>query len=86
VYLDFADAIKRNGKKWIEEKYGNLFDMYHEITAEDPYKTPCEFTRGSLHHGRTVVDYNLMSTIPGLYSSARRTSPTMEQTAWAPAR
>jgi succinate dehydrogenase / fumarate reductase flavoprotein subunit len=39
VYLDFAGAIKQNGKQWIEEKYGNLFDMYHEITDEDPYTT-----------------------------------------------
>ena len=68
VYLDFADAIKRNGKAWIEEKYGNLFDMYHEITAEDPYRTPMRIYP-AVHYtmGGLWVDYNLMSTIPGLY-------------------
>jgi len=68
VYLDFSDAIKRNGKGWIEEKYGNLFDMYHEITAEDPYKTPMRIYP-AVHYtmGGLWVDYNLMSTIPGLY-------------------
>lgn len=68
VYLDFADAINRNGKAWIEEKYGNLFDMYHEITAEDPYKTPMRIYP-AVHYtmGGLWVDYNLMSTIPGLY-------------------
>jgi succinate dehydrogenase / fumarate reductase, flavoprotein subunit len=68
VYLDFADAIKRNGKAWIAEKYGNLFDMYHEITAEDPYATPMRIYP-AVHYtmGGLWVDYNLMSTIPGLY-------------------
>ena len=68
VYLDFADAIKRNGKSVIEEKYGNLFDMYHEITAEDPYSTPMRIYP-AVHYtmGGLWVDYNLMSTIPGLY-------------------
>ena len=68
VYLDFADAIKRNGKEWIEEKYGNLFDMYHEITAEEPYKSPMRIYP-AVHYmmGGLWVDYNLMSTIPGLY-------------------
>jgi len=68
VYLDFADAIQRNGKAWIEEKYGNLFDMYHEITAEDPYTTPMRIYP-AVHYtmGGLWVDYNLMSTIPGLY-------------------
>ena len=68
VYLDFADAINRNGKSWIEEKYGNLFDMYHEITAEDPYTTPMRIYP-AVHYtmGGLWVDYNLMSTIPGLY-------------------
>ena len=68
VYLDFSDAIKRNGKPWIEEKYGNLFDMYHEITAEDPYATPMRIYP-AVHYtmGGLWVDYNLMSTIPGLY-------------------
>ena len=68
VYLDFGDAINRNGKAWIEEKYGNLFDMYHEITAEDPYRTPMRIYP-AVHYtmGGLWVDYNLMSTIPGLY-------------------
>ncbi|HEX9160468.1 MAG TPA: fumarate reductase/succinate dehydrogenase flavoprotein subunit [Thermoanaerobaculia bacterium] len=68
VYLDFADAIERLGRKTIEERYGNLFEMYHDITAEDPYHVPMRiypaphYTMGGLW-----VDYNLMSTIPGLY-------------------
>ena len=68
VYLDFADAIKRNGRHWIEEKYGNLFDMYHEITAEDPYANPMRIYP-AVHYtmGGLWVDYNLMSTIPGLF-------------------
>jgi succinate dehydrogenase / fumarate reductase flavoprotein subunit len=68
VYLDFGDAIQRNGKPWIEEKYGNLFDMYHEITAEDPYAVPMRIYP-AVHYtmGGLWVDYNLMSTIPGLY-------------------
>jgi succinate dehydrogenase / fumarate reductase, flavoprotein subunit len=68
VYLDFGDAIKRNGKEWIAEKYGNLFDMYHEITAEDPYKNPMRIYP-AMHYtmGGLWVDYNLMSTVPGLY-------------------
>lgn len=68
VYLDFADAIKRNGKEWIKEKYGNLFHMYHEITAEDPYTVPMRIYP-AVHYtmGGLWVDYNLMSTIPGLF-------------------
>jgi len=68
VYLDFAEAIKRLGKENIEEKYGNLFDMYREITGEDPYKTPMRIYP-AIHYtmGGLWVDYNLMSTIPGLY-------------------
>jgi len=68
VYLDFADAIKRIGKAAIEEKYGNLFQMYQMITAENPYTVPMRiypaphYTMGGLW-----VDYNLMSTIPGLF-------------------
>jgi succinate dehydrogenase / fumarate reductase flavoprotein subunit len=69
VYLDFADAIKRNGKPWVEEKYGNLFDMYHEITAENAYETPMRIYP-AVHYtmGGLWVDYNLMTTIPGLYT------------------
>jgi succinate dehydrogenase / fumarate reductase, flavoprotein subunit len=68
VYLDFGEAIQRNGKPWIEEKYGNLFDMYHEITAEDPYRVPMRIYP-AVHYtmGGLWVDYNLMSTIPGMY-------------------
>ena len=68
VYLDFSDALNRNGKQWIEEKYGNLFDMYHEITAEDPYSIPMRIYP-AVHYtmGGLWVDYNLMSTIPGLF-------------------
>lgn len=68
VYLDFSDAIKRLGRQVIEERYGNLFAMYHEITAEDPYKTPMRIYP-AVHYtmGGLWVDYNLMSTIPGLY-------------------
>ena len=68
VYLDFADSIKRLGKHVIEERYGNLFDMYHEITAEDPYKSPMRIYP-AVHYtmGGLWVDYNLMSTIPGLF-------------------
>ncbi|MGE5497337.1 MAG: fumarate reductase/succinate dehydrogenase flavoprotein subunit, partial [Syntrophothermus sp.] len=68
VYLDFADAIKRLGKKNIEEKYGNLFQMYEMITNEDPYKVPMRIYP-AIHYtmGGLWVDYNLMSTIPGLF-------------------
>jgi succinate dehydrogenase / fumarate reductase flavoprotein subunit len=68
VYLDFTDSIKRLGKHVIEERYGNLFDMYHEITAEDPYKSPMRIYP-AVHYtmGGLWVDYNLMSTIPGLF-------------------
>jgi succinate dehydrogenase / fumarate reductase flavoprotein subunit len=68
VYLDFAEAIQRNGREWIIEKYGNLFDIYHEITAEDPFKVPMRIYP-AVHYtmGGLWVDYNLMSTIPGLY-------------------
>jgi len=68
VYLDFADAIKRNGKAWVEEKYGNLFDMYKQITGEDGYATPMRIYP-AVHYtmGGLWVDYNLMSTIPGLF-------------------
>ena len=68
VYLDFGDAINRNGREWIDEKYGNLFDMYHEITAEDPYAVPMRIYP-AVHYtmGGLWVDYNLMSTLPGLY-------------------
>lgn len=68
VYLDFRDAIKRDGKKVISEKYGNLFDMYHRITDENPYEVPMRIYP-AVHYtmGGLWVDYNLMSTIPGLH-------------------
>jgi len=68
VYLDFRDAIGRLGREVIAERYGNLFDMYQNITGEDPYQVPMRiypaphYTMGGLW-----VDYNLMSTIPGLH-------------------
>jgi succinate dehydrogenase / fumarate reductase flavoprotein subunit len=69
VYLDFADAIERLGQQTIRERYGNLFQMYERITGEDPYKVPMRiypaphYTMGGLW-----VDYDLMTTIPGLYA------------------
>ncbi|MGB0606176.1 MAG: fumarate reductase/succinate dehydrogenase flavoprotein subunit [Candidatus Latescibacterota bacterium] len=69
VYLDFADAIKRDGEQVIRQKYGNLFDMYSEITAENPYKTPMRIYP-AVHYtmGGLWVDYNLMSNLPGLFA------------------
>lgn len=68
VYLDFADAIKRLGKEKIEERYGNLFEMYERITNDDPYTTPMMIYPASHYTmGGVWVDYNLMSTIPGLH-------------------
>jgi len=68
VYLDFAQSIERLGRQAISERYGNLFAMYEKITGEDPYRTPMRiypaphYTMGGLW-----VDYNLMSTVPGLF-------------------
>jgi len=70
VYLDFSDSIKRLGQPTIESRYGNLFDMYANITGENPYEKPMRiypaphYTMGGLW-----VDYNLMTTIPGLYAA-----------------
>jgi succinate dehydrogenase / fumarate reductase flavoprotein subunit len=68
VYLDFADAIKRLGEQVIRERYGNLFDMYEKITGENAYRVPMRIYP-AVHYamGGTWVDYNLMSTIPGLF-------------------
>jgi succinate dehydrogenase / fumarate reductase flavoprotein subunit len=68
VYLDFSEATKRLGRKSIEERYGNLFEMYNRITGEDPYKVPMRIYP-AIHYtmGGLWVDYNLMSTIPGLF-------------------
>jgi len=69
VYLDFGDAIRRLGKGTIEERYGNLFEMYEKITGDDPYQVPMRiypaphYTMGGLW-----VDYNLMTTVPGLFA------------------
>ena len=68
VYLDFADAISRLGQDVIEERYGNLFEMYERITGENPYTTPMMIYPASHYTmGGLWVDYNLMSTIPGLH-------------------
>ncbi|HVK35418.1 MAG TPA: fumarate reductase/succinate dehydrogenase flavoprotein subunit [Microlunatus sp.] len=68
VYLDFADAIARLGRKAVEAKYGNLFDMYAQITGENPYETPMRIYP-AVHYtmGGLWVDYDLQSSIPGLY-------------------
>jgi len=68
VYLDFGDAIQRLGKRTIAERYGNLFDMYERIAGEDPYSVPMRIFP-AIHYtmGGLWVDYNLMSTIPGLF-------------------
>ncbi|HET7025864.1 MAG TPA: fumarate reductase/succinate dehydrogenase flavoprotein subunit [Gemmatimonadales bacterium] len=68
VYLDFADAIKRLGRHKIEERYGNLFEMYQRITDEDPYQVPMRIYP-AIHYtmGGLWVDYDLMSTVPGLH-------------------
>ncbi|HYW36340.1 MAG TPA: fumarate reductase/succinate dehydrogenase flavoprotein subunit [Balneolaceae bacterium] len=68
VYLDFSDAIERDGRDTIEEKYGNLFEMYENITDENPYEVPMRIFP-AVHYvmGGLWVDYNLMSTIPGLF-------------------
>jgi len=68
VYLDFADAIGRMGHDAIQDRYGNLFEMYDKITGEDPYRVPMRIFP-ALHYtmGGLWVDYNLMSTVPGLF-------------------
>jgi succinate dehydrogenase / fumarate reductase flavoprotein subunit len=68
VYLDFSDAIGRLGERVVRERYGNLFDMYEKITGENAYQTPMRIYP-AVHYtmGGTWVDYNLMSTLPGLF-------------------
>ncbi len=68
VYLDFADAVRRLGEGGVRERYGNLFDIYHEITAESAYTAPMRIFP-AVHYtmGGLWVDYNLMSNIPGLF-------------------
>jgi len=69
VYLDFADAISRLGEDTIRERYGNLFQMYEKIAAENPYKTPMRIFP-AVHYtmGGLWVDYNLQTTVPGLFA------------------
>ncbi|MCH8495040.1 MAG: fumarate reductase/succinate dehydrogenase flavoprotein subunit [Balneolales bacterium] len=69
VYLDFRDSIKRYGRDKISERYGNLFDMYEKITDENPYETPMRIFP-AVHYtmGGLWVDYNLQTTVPGLYA------------------
>jgi succinate dehydrogenase / fumarate reductase flavoprotein subunit len=69
VFLDFADAIKRDGEDVIRAKYGNLFDMYQQITGDNPYKGPM-MIYPAVHYtmGGLWVDYNLMTNVPGLYA------------------
>ncbi len=68
VYLDFSDSIQRLGRHTIEERYGNLFEIYERITGDDPYSTPMRIYP-AVHYtmGGLWVDYNLQSTIPGLF-------------------
>ena len=68
VYLDFSDAIRRLGEAGVRERYGNLFDIYHEITNENAYRTPMRIYP-AVHYtmGGLWVDYNLMSNVPGLF-------------------
>ena len=69
VFLDFEDAINRLGKDTVEARYGNLFEMYNRITDDDPYSTPMQIFP-AVHYtmGGLWVDYNLMTTVPGLYA------------------
>jgi succinate dehydrogenase / fumarate reductase flavoprotein subunit len=70
VYLDFSDAINRLGKSVVEERYGNLFDMYERIAGENPYDVPMRIYPASHYTmGGLWVDYELMTTIPGLYAA-----------------
>ncbi|MGC9374452.1 MAG: fumarate reductase/succinate dehydrogenase flavoprotein subunit [Bacteroidales bacterium] len=69
VYLDFRDAVQKQGKKAIKGKYGNLFELYEKITGESPYETPMMiYPAGHYTMGGLWVDYNLMTTIPGLFA------------------
>lgn len=69
VYLDFSDAIKRDGEQAIRDRYGNLFEMYNRITDEDPYKVPMRIFP-AVHYtmGGLWVDYNLQTTVPGTFA------------------
>src|SRR5690606_19310518 len=68
VYLDFADAIARLGTRGVRELYGNIFEMYRHITGEDPYRAPMRiYPAAHYTMGGLWVDYDLMSTVPGLF-------------------
>ncbi len=70
VYLDFSDAIRRDGQSAVEERYGNLFQMYDRITGEDPYQVPMRIYPATHYTmGGLWVDYDLMTNIPGLYAA-----------------
>ncbi len=70
VYLDFSDSVHRLGKEVVEERYGNLFEMYERITGEDPYVVPMRIYPASHYTmGGLWVDYELMTTVPGLYAA-----------------
>jgi succinate dehydrogenase / fumarate reductase flavoprotein subunit len=84
VYLDFADSIKRLGKKTIAERYGNLFEMYERITDEDPYKLPMRiFPAGALHDGRPLGGLQPDEHDPGLFVLGEANFSTTARTGWA---
>jgi succinate dehydrogenase / fumarate reductase, flavoprotein subunit len=69
VFLDFKDSIKKQGKKAIEDKYGNLFEMYEKIAGTNPYEEPMRiYPAGHYTMGGLWVDYNMMTTVPGLFA------------------
>ena len=88
VYLDFKTAIDRLGRNVIEERYGNLFDMYENITGENPYEVAdAHLPGGALHDGRALGGLQPdVATCPGCSSSAKRTSRTTAPTGLALAR
>ena len=88
VYLDFSDAIRRLGEESVREKYGNLFDMYEEITGDDAYKVPdAHLSRAALHDGRIVGGLPFdVHACRGCLWAAKRTSPITARTGWARAR
>ncbi len=75
------ETVVRLGKEWVEEKYGNLFQMYQQITDQNPYETPMKIYP-AVHYtmGGVWVDYNLQSTIPGCFVAERQTFQIMVQT------
>jgi succinate dehydrogenase / fumarate reductase flavoprotein subunit len=80
VYLDFKEAIERLGKDVVEQKYGNLFQMYEKIVDENPYETPMMiYPAIHYHDGRNWVDYELMTSLSGLFAIGEANSPIMAQ-------